>query len=70
MNEASFKVEKAPHIHRKDSVNRMLGDVLIALIPVLVWSIVAYQWDAVRNIVISILTMGICELVFVLIMQV
>lgn len=69
MNEASFKVEKAPHIHRKDSVNRMLGDVLIALLPVLVWSIVAYQWDAVRNIVISILTMGICELIFVLIIN-
>ena len=59
--------ETAPHIHRKDSLARMLIDVLIALAPVSITSIVVHQWAAVRNLVISVAVMMLCEFIFVLI---
>ena len=63
----SILKETSPHIHRKDGLTRMLIDVLIALFPVYVMSIVAYGWAAVRNILIATSTMALCEFVFVLI---
>ena len=61
--------ETAPHIRRKDSLTRMLLDVVIALIPVVVMAYVAYGWAAFRNFAVSIATMMASEFVFVLIMN-
>lgn len=59
--------ETSPHIHRKDSINRMLGDVIIALLPVSIMSLIAFTYAAMRNILISVAVMVLAEFVFVLI---
>ncbi len=59
--------EKSPHLRRKDSLARMLTDVLIALAPTIVFALVVYQWDAARNLAISWATMVASEIVYVLI---
>ena len=59
--------ETSPHIHRKDSLARMLGDVLIALAPVTITSLVVYGLSAFRNLAISAVTMILSEFIFVLI---
>ena len=58
--------ETSPHIHRKDSLARMLVDVLVALAPVTITALVVYGWAAFRNLAISAVTMLLCEFVFVL----
>lgn len=65
----NFIKETSPHIRRKDSLARMLIDVLIALAPVVITSFVVYGWAAVRNYFISTLTMALAEFVFVFIMN-
>ncbi|MFA6829593.1 MAG: RnfABCDGE type electron transport complex subunit D [Bacilli bacterium] len=59
--------EKSPHIRRKDSVASMMGDVCIALIPVIIYSLVVYKLFALRNILLSVAVMELCEFIFVLI---
>ena len=59
--------ETSPHLHRKDSLVRMLGDVLIALLPVIVFSYVSYTWLALRNFAISLAVCILAEFVYVLI---
>ena len=61
--------ESAPHIHRRDSLARMLLDVIIAIFPVVLMALVVYTFDAMRNILVSCATMVACEFVFVLIMN-
>ena len=61
--------ETSPHIRRKDSLTRMLLDVVIALAPVTVMAYVVYGWAAFRNFAISIAVMMLSEFVFVLIMN-
>ncbi len=59
--------ETSPHLRRKDSLNRMLADVLIALAPVAIMSLVAYGFAAARNLAVSIVTMVLCEFIYVMI---
>lgn len=61
--------ESAPHIRRKDSLNRMMIDVLIGLLPVVVYAFVIAPVAILRNLLISIATMELSEFVFVLIMN-
>ena len=61
--------ETSPHIHRKDSLARMLIDVLIALSPVSITSIVVYGFAALRNLLIPVAVMVLCEFIYVLIMN-
>jgi len=65
----TFVKETSPHIHRKDSLARMLTDVLIALSPVSITALVVYQLDALRNLLVSVAVCLLCEFVFVLIMN-
>lgn len=65
----SFIKETSPHIHRKDSLARMLIDVLIALAPVSITALVVYGLAAFRNLSISVAVMMLSEFVFVLIMN-
>ena len=59
--------ERAPHLRRKDSVAIMMTDVVIALLPVIVYSFLFYNLYALRNLLISVLVFELCEFVFVLI---
>lgn len=50
-------LEKSPYIRKPVSVTRMMLDVLIALIPVVVYSIVKFHWYAVAVLVVSLVSM-------------
>ncbi len=56
-----------PKKGHKQSVEWMLIDVLIALAPTLIFSILAYGVYAIRNVLIPVITMLVSEMVFVLI---
>lgn len=62
----NFTVETSPHIRRRATAYSMLGDVLIALLPVIVWSC-GYGWAGIKNLLIPLVTMEVAELLFVLI---
>lgn len=57
--------ENSPHIFKDSSVKRMMLDVLIALIPVVIYSIVQFGLGAVSVLAVSIVTMLLSEAVFV-----
>ena len=57
--------ENSPHINKDSSVKRMMLDVLIALIPVVVYAIIQFKIKAVLVLVVSVAVMLICELVYV-----
>ena len=57
--------ETSPHLRRRSSVSRMMLDVLIALLPVVVYSIVLWQWKAVVILAVSLAVMIPSEFVFV-----
>lgn len=66
-NNVQFVKESAPHIRRKDSINRMMLDVVIGLLPVIIYAFIFSPLQALRNVLCSVLTMELCEFVFVLI---
>ena len=55
--------ETSPYIRKNVSVARMMIDVLIALLPVLVFAIVQNGWKSVSVILISVFTMLLGELI-------
>jgi Na+-translocating ferredoxin:NAD+ oxidoreductase subunit D len=57
--------ETSPHIRRKDDLKGMMLDVIIALLPVIVFALIVYQWAAVRNLLIPLAVMTLSEAVFV-----
>ena len=57
--------ETSPYIRRKSSVARMMGDVLIALAPVSIFSMVIYGWKAIYMFLLSLVVMLGAECVFV-----
>ena len=59
--------ENSPHIHKASSVKRMMIDVLIALIPVVVFSIIQFKLQAVKVLGISIVTMLLSEIIYCII---
>ena len=65
----SIITEKSPHLRRKGNLPWMLLDVIIALTPTIIFSLVVYQFDAMRNILISVATMVLAEFVYVLIVN-
>ncbi len=61
------QVEASEKKTRKQSVEWMLIDVIIALAPTLIFAFLAYGVYAIRNVLIPVITMLISEMVFVLI---
>lgn len=57
--------ETSPYIHRKSSVKRMMVDVLIALLPIVVFAVVRNGWNDIYVILLSLVTMVGAEFVFV-----
>lgn len=66
MEQVKIIKESAPHIRRKDSLNRMMLDVVIGLLPVIIFAFIYSPLQMFRNLWVSILTMELCEFVFVL----
>lgn len=56
--------EQSPHLRKRSSVARMMADVLIALLPAVVFSIVVHTWRAVVILAISLAVMIISEFVY------
>ena len=46
MSTQKLVISPAPHVHGSNDTRRMMGDVLIALLPALVVSVLAYGWQA------------------------
>ena len=63
----TFIKESAPHVRRKDNLVGMLLDVVIALLPVVVFAFIAWPLGATKNVLISVATMELAELIFVLV---
>lgn len=59
--------ERSPHLRRKGNASEMMLDVVIALLPIVIFSFVVYRLYALRNLLISVLVFELCEFVFVLI---
>jgi len=59
--------QNSPYLRRKASLKGMLLDVLIALLPVVIFALIKYTWHTVVNLAISIALMAATEYVFVLI---
>ncbi len=57
--------ESAPHLRRKESVTRMMADVLIALAPTLIFAFVVYPIQAAINLAVSLFIMNASEFVYV-----
>lgn len=57
--------ESAPHLRRKATVTRMMSDVLIALAPTLIFSIVVYPVQTLYTYFISLFIMVSSEFVYV-----
>ncbi len=55
--------QSAPYIRKPVSVKRMMMDVLIALVPVLLFACIQNGWSGIYVILISVVTMLITELV-------
>ena len=56
--------ENSPHIRKASSVKRMMIDVIIALIPVVIFAFIQYGLNALKLFSISIVTMLLAEFVF------
>ena len=57
--------ESAPHIRRKDSAWMMMTDVLIALLPTLIFAIVIFPFNTLINLLITSSIMVFSEFVFI-----
>lgn len=60
-----FFRENAPHIRRKDSAWMMMLDVLIALLPTLIFSIIIFPFNTLINFLISSIIMVLSEFIFI-----
>ncbi|MGM9970448.1 MAG: RnfABCDGE type electron transport complex subunit D [Anaeroplasma sp.] len=54
--------QTAPYIRKNVSVKRMMLDVIIALMPVTIFSMIQNGWASIYVILISLITMVLCEL--------
>ncbi len=61
-----FCVGNPPHIRHDDTVKSLVLDVLIALIPALVWGIYVFGFRALILTLVSILSCTLCEVLFCL----
>lgn len=60
MSETKLIVSPSPHVHSKDSTERLMTDVLIALAPAWVVSIVVYGW---RVAAVTLFSVACCMLI-------
>lgn len=61
--------ESAPYIRRKADVKRMMLDVVIALMPITIFSCIMYGWNGIYVLLLSIAVMLASEAIFVYIVN-
>ncbi|MFV0290141.1 MAG: RnfABCDGE type electron transport complex subunit D [Mangrovibacterium sp.] len=49
-------ISPSPHERTSDSVNKIMCNVIIALLPALIWSVYLFGWDAIRVTLISVIS--------------
>ena len=54
---ALLRVSPSPHIKHEDSTRVVMGDVLLALVPALVWSIYVFGF---RALTVTVVSMAAC----------
>ena len=59
-----LQVSGSPHVHTKDSTQKIMWTVIIALVPTLVFSIIYFGWDAARVTLISVAACVVLEWLF------
>lgn len=57
----NYAKQTSPYIRKETSVKRMMVDVLIALLPVVLFAIYRFGWDAVIRILLSVVVMVVAE---------
>ena len=60
MDSQKLVISPAPHVHGSNDTRRMMGDVLLALLPALVVSVLAYGWQA---FIVTAFSVACCVLV-------
>lgn len=55
--------QSSPYIRKNVSVARMMGDVIIALLPITFFAMIYYGWDGSYVVLLSVFTMLLVELV-------
>ena len=60
MSTQKLVISPAPHVHGSNDTRRLMGDVLLALLPALVVSVLAYGWQA---FVVTAFSVACCVLV-------
>ena len=61
MDNSVLLVSPSPHVRAKDSTSRIMLDVIIALVPALVASIVFFGWRAVLVVATCVATCVVSE---------
>lgn len=59
----NYAKQTAPYVRKENSTKRMMVDVLIALLPVVIFAIYQFGWDAVIRLVISAIVFVLGEVV-------
>lgn len=54
-------VSSSPHVHTSTTTQRIMLDVIIALVPAMVASVVIFGWRSLCLLIISVLTCVLCE---------
>ena len=67
MDKKLLNVSHPPHLHHEDSVRSIMADILIALIPALIWGAYIFGLRAVTVTAASVLSCVICEALWSLI---
>lgn len=62
--ERQLRVSPTPHLSAELTTSRMMGDVLIAIIPVGIAAIVFFRWDALRVSILCVASCVATEFVF------
>ena len=60
MDSQKLVISPAPHVHGSNDTRRLMGDVLLALLPALVVSVLAYGWQA---LIVTAFSVACCVLV-------
>ena len=60
-----FRRETSPYIRKKVSVKRMMLDVIIALIPILLFAMIQNGWNGIYVILTAVITMLLTEFIAV-----
>ncbi len=51
-----YKLSDSPHIRKKDTLEKVMYDVVIALLPCMISAVYYFGWNAVKIIVVAIIT--------------